>query len=182
MADSRRASFRDMVEIVQFDAEESNGNRQSKSLCVATAGARALKRQSSPAPARTGWAGFASTTLPLQAPATRTASCASSSNECSLLAAGCSPSSSMSTAAGDSDAEEAAQENVFAKAAERRRIRRSVTANHGPGLSPHALPAMTMSRILTRRRGGSADFGIADISSGPADDSIDRLSERVPAF
>jgi hypothetical protein len=70
----------------------------------------------------------------------------------------------------DDDAEEVAEENAFAKAAQRRRIRRSVTVNLGTGLPPHALKAPTMSRILSRRREPCLN---ADTSSSSADDSID---------
>ncbi|CAK0809008.1 unnamed protein product [Prorocentrum cordatum] len=67
----------------------------------------------------------------------------------------------------DSDAGEAAEESVFAKVAQRRRIRRSVTANLGPGLPTHILPAVTTSKILSRR--GTCPTGMCLSADGSAD-------------
>jgi len=102
----------------------------------------------------------------------RTVSWGRSSSMSYLPEADCSHGS-LSTAPDDNDAEEVAEENVFVKAAQRRRIRHSVTANQRLVLPPHALRAMTMSIILSRCRGST--FSAA--SSGSADDSVDCSAE-----
>lgn len=152
-----RTWFNDAIEIVQFDAEGGISS-SSSSQSVESTGPRAAKRQSSTAPVK----------IVLGPQVSR----GSSSSMSCLLEADCSHGG-LSTALDDNDAEEVAEENVFAKAAQRRRIRHSVTANQGPGLPPHALPAMAMSRILSRRRGST----LSTASSGSADGSIDCSAE-----
>lgn len=146
--------FNDMVEVVHFDAE-SGVTSPSGSWSVEIAGTRAANRRSSPAAAKT-------------APVARTGSWGGDWSV-SFVSETDSSHGVLSTST-DDDAEEVAEESAFAKAAQRRRIRRSATANLGPGLPPHALKAMTMSRILSRRRESCLN---ADTSSSSADDSID---------
>ncbi|CAK0851404.1 unnamed protein product, partial [Prorocentrum cordatum] len=102
----------------------------------------------------TGGSRISGTFLP-QSPLDRQTSWGTSSTSDSLLETHCSISSLSKAALDDSETEEVVEETLFAKAAQMRRIRRSVTANSGPGLPSHALPATTMSRILSRRRGPS---------------------------
>jgi len=152
-----RVMFNDMVEVVHFDTESGITN-PSSSLFVEIAGPHTEKQRSSPAPVTT-------------APVTRTGSWGSDWSMPVLPETDCSHTSILSSSTDDDDDEqEAAEESAFAKAAQRRRIRRSVTVNFGQGLPPHALKEMTMSRILSRRRESCLSV---DTSSSSADDSID---------
>lgn len=186
MACCSRTSFNETVEVVQIDHEVG---KASSSSCqsVEPAAPCAAKRESPPAPVRTTTmvsGTHASEAFVMRAPIIRLESWASSST---LPEADCSYASA-STALGDSDLEEVAEENVFEKAAQRRRIRRSVTANYGPGLPTDALPTMETSRILTRRSGsvfraassGSADDSNRPAESGPVGDGLSPSAQGHP--
>jgi len=173
MAGCGRTSFSDMVEIVQFDAEDGASSRDS-SQSVGSTGPPpcSAKLQSCSCPAEAVVLGGRVSGRPLQqAPAARAAISWGSSCSGALEAAG--PPGGECAAPDGDDAQEAPDESVFAKAAQMRRIRRSVTANQGPGLPPHALSPMTMSRILSRRRGSA----FSRVSSGSADSCIDCSAE-----
>ncbi|CAK0847181.1 unnamed protein product [Prorocentrum cordatum] len=145
MAGSRRPSFSDTVEIVQFVADGAKGEVQY----VEISGAR---REPSPIPAKMVPCSRASG-RPVRASSSRTAAWGGSWSASSSPDSG-SSSGTLATTSDDSDAEEEVfEESVLAKTAQRRRIRRSVTANLGSGLSLHTLPSMAMSRLLSRRQG-----------------------------
>ncbi|CAK0825666.1 unnamed protein product, partial [Prorocentrum cordatum] len=187
MAGPRRASFSTTVELICFDAE--SGTRSPTSFQhVETAGlgraclpgARgAARRPSSPPPGARGRGRGGVSAAPWARPS---GAAAPPDLEGQLgleglleLEAECMPGS-LSTEPGGSDADSFADENRFAKVAQQRRIRRSVTANQGPGLPQHALLEMAMSRILSRRRRACLD-GSEDSSSGNGTGSINSLGE-----
>lgn len=183
MAGGRRASFNETVEVVRFDADGRTPSPRTPSpmrhcpggsaqrapfgtdrrtpdageavqLEVEIAGPRRGKRQSSPAPLKIIRGSRASAALLLRTPLSRQVAWDSASNMSSMPEADGPRTDDSDT--DDSDTDEVAEESVFDKAAQMRRIRRSATANHGPGLLPNALQATTMSRILSRRQGAAA--------------------------
>ncbi|CAK0874153.1 unnamed protein product, partial [Prorocentrum cordatum] len=91
------------------------------------AGTRGAERQPSPAPAKAARGGRASGAPALQAPRARRTSWGTSSTAESSPETDCSSSSPPTSALEDSEAEEVAEETSFAKTAQVRRIRRSVT-------------------------------------------------------
>ncbi|CAK0828466.1 unnamed protein product, partial [Prorocentrum cordatum] len=128
--------------VVRFVADDAAGGDQH-------AEASAARREPSPAPAEMAPCSRA----PRRTTAPRPEAWGGPSEASSLAGSGCSHGSPSTESDEDSDAGEVAEESVFAKAAQRRRTRRSVTANHGSGLPAHTLPAMATSRLLARRRG-----------------------------
>ncbi|CAK0910116.1 unnamed protein product [Prorocentrum cordatum] len=172
MAGARHASFSTTVELICFDAE--SGIRSPGSFQhVEMTGARGTARRSSPTPARGAPAGRGgASTAPWPWPSS--AAAVPDLRGLLELEAECLPSS-PSTEPGGSGSESFADENLFAKVAQRRRIRRSVTANQGPGLPQHALPEMTMSRILMRRRSARSSYRVDSSCSGTS--SISSLGE-----
>ncbi|CAK0906608.1 unnamed protein product [Prorocentrum cordatum] len=165
-----RPWFSNSIEVIQFDPECRTPGQASVAAMV-IAGPRAARRKPSPAPAKADGGG-ASEALLLHASASRRGSRPGFSRSPPSPWTGWS-ACGLFTEPVDSDAGEAAEEGVFAEAAQRRRIRRSVTANLGPGLPPHILPVGMASRIFSRRRwsgpsgmslgaGGSADCSAAE--------------------
>ncbi|CAK0894797.1 unnamed protein product, partial [Prorocentrum cordatum] len=144
-----RPSFSDSIEVIQFDPE-CRGPGQASVAAVVAAGPRAAGRGASPPPARAAGGGAPEALLRQAAASVGGPRPSPSSPPPSPWSGG--PHCSLFTEPVDSDAGEAAEESPFAKAAQRRRIRRSVTANLGPGLPPHVLPAVVTSKILSRRR------------------------------
>ncbi|CAK0839219.1 unnamed protein product, partial [Prorocentrum cordatum] len=146
-----RLTFSDSIEVIQFDPECRTPG-QGSVLAVVIASPRAARRKTpSPPPAKVAGGGASEAPL-LHATVSRGGSWPVSSSSSPSPWTGRSHCR-LSNEPVDSDAGEAAEESVFAMAAQRRHIRRSVTANLGPGLPPHVLPAVMTSKILSRRRG-----------------------------
>ncbi|CAK0830858.1 unnamed protein product [Prorocentrum cordatum] len=172
MAGCGRTSFSDMVEIVQFDAEDVVSSHDSSQSVGSTGPPCSAKLQSCSCPVEmVVLGGRVPGRLLQQAPIARAA--ISWGSSCSGVPEAASPPGGECAAPDGDDAQEAPDESALAKAAQRRRIRRSVTANQGPGLPQHALSPVTMSRILSRRLGSA----LSGVGSGSADGCIDCSAE-----